>query len=141
MPIYYMEDHVSGANAEHDLYGEWMVVKRKKKPPIKVQSPCKDDSSTGNMQRDASFVGGSVRYSPRNPNTDIGKDMKRKVGPSYGYDGTSPVSSQRNLHPGEQNRPFVTNNMKNLVRSRGGSLKSSQYHDFNSNTSGWDSRP
>ena len=137
----YMEDHVSGANAEHDLYGEWMVVKRKKKPPIKVQGPRRDDSFTVTMQRDASFVGGSVCYSPRDPNADAGKDMKRKVGPSHGYDGTSPISSQRNSHPGEQNRPFVTNKSKNLVRSRGGSPKSSQYHGFNSNTSGWDSRP
>ena len=137
----YMEDHVSGANAEHDLYGEWMVVKRKKKPPIKVQGPRRDDSFTVNMQRDASFVGGSVCYSPRDPNADAGKDTKRKVGPSHGYDGTSPISSQRNSHPGEQNRPYVTNKSKNLVRSRGGSPKSSQYHGFNSNTSGWDSRP
>ena len=60
----HLKVHESEANAEHDLYGEWMVVKRKKKPPIKVQGPRRDDSSTMNMQRDASFVGGSVRYSP-----------------------------------------------------------------------------
>lgn len=87
-------EQVDETNAKQELYGEWMVVKRKKKPPVKVQGPRRDGTFSWTMRNEASLVGWSERYPSQDSNTDAGKDMKRKVGPSYGFDGTSMVSSQ-----------------------------------------------
>nr|POE54011.1 hypothetical protein CFP56_35188 [Quercus suber] len=87
-------EQVDETNAKQELYGEWMVVKRKKKPPVKAQGPCRDGTFSWTMRNEASPIGWSVRYPSRDSNTDARKDMKRKVGPSYGFYGISPCDAK-----------------------------------------------
>lgn len=118
-----------------------MVVKWKKKPPVKAQGPRRDDTIMGALHKEDALVGWSVRHTPQASNINAGKDMKRKVEPLRGSNGTNLVSPQLNLGLGDQNSPLVSKNKNDLVRNHGGALKSSQSHDLNSNSLGWESRP
>jgi len=93
------------------------------------------------MRKENALVGWSVHHTPRDSNTDIGEDMKRKVRPSRGSDGTNSVSPQLNLGLGDQISPFVSKNKNVLVRNHGRAPKSPQNHGLNSNSLGWESRP